>query len=128
MSLRWRRRIPEWVAALADEKRTAGRIPWLTMVRAILDGAVPRRVWRERMRSCLRCPLFRRRGWVCRSQLPFYQGAGCGCYVPFKAITPEPYDGGCYGAATFPGRIGWPAYRMGRWERFWSVVRFCRGK
>jgi hypothetical protein len=120
----WRRRIPEWRAALAEERRTAGRVPWWTMLKAILQGTVPRHIWRERIKVCLQCPLYNPAGRLCKSTHPRFLGTGCGCYIPFSALSPNPYGDGCFGHSKVEG-LGWPAYRMRWWERVLSPIRFA---
>lgn len=108
--MHWSRRLRQWVAAL----RLAGvrNVPWWGLVQAVWSGPVPRKVWRERMRTCMRCPLYSRPGGIplCRSSHPDMLGIGCGCYLPFTAAAAEPYVGGCYGRTLAPD-LGWPPYR-----------------
>lgn len=122
--MNWSRRFPEWLAALREEQRTAGRVPWLTMARAVMSGVVPRRVWRQRIRTCYACPVFNKEMLTCRGVPAQIAHLGCGCYVPFEALSAEPYVGGCWGRASIGDTFGWGAYRMRWWERPWSVVRF----
>lgn len=76
-------------------------------------GRVPREVWRRRMRVCRRCPVHDRSTHRCRP----YDGSrlGCGCYTPFVAMVPAPYESddgsrrGCWGFAFLDnGDVGWP--------------------
>jgi hypothetical protein len=122
------KRIKEWRAALAEERRTVGRVPWWTMVKAILQGTVPRSVGQDRIRVCLQCPLYSPAMKLCKSEHPRFLGLGCGCYIPLSALTPNPYGNGCYGHSKVPGGVGWPRYRMRWWERVWSPVRFALRK
>lgn len=109
--MNWRLRFREWLTALATARRTAGKIPWLTLVLALLSGIVPRRVWRSRIRRCFTCPLFTKDGFRCRGAIKAFEVWGCDCYIPFSALTAEPYEGGCYGRAKFSGEFGWGAYK-----------------
>lgn len=105
-----RKRIKQWIALLRHEHGAHRRIPWLGLLRAVGSGTVPRSVWRDRMRTCHNCPLFSGKDRLaCRSLIN--PDLGCGCYVPFTALTAEPYEGGCWGWAYTNGQIGWPAYR-----------------
>lgn len=123
--MNWRRRIPEWLAALAEEQKTAGRLPWWTFIRSLFGGVVPKRVWVQRLRTCATCPFKSTKAWICRSDLPFYRGQGCGCFLPFYTLAPDAHkENGCYAFARSAGVHGWPAYKIGRLERWWSVIKF----
>ena len=102
------RRISEWVAVVREEGREVG---YFSVVVSVLRGAcgvggVSRREWERRMRVCRGCPLYdggmrRCRPWT-GSKL------GCGCYVPYLALSRRPYRGGCWGKTYLPGEgIGW---------------------
>ncbi len=120
-----RRRFEEWIAALEEERRTAGRLPWLTFARAILGGTVPARVWRRRMRTCLTCPMFRRELNLCKSVHPQFLGLGCHCVTWMIALFSNPEGNGCFAKTRNPASVlGWGPYRMPWWERLWSPVRF----
>lgn len=121
-----RRRLREWLTALRVAKNTAGRLPWLTLLRAILSGVVPRAVWRERMRfGCYQCPVFNLELHTCRGVPKQFAHMGCDCYVVFEALFAEPYAGGCWGRAVVGGMFGWGAYRWrSRWEKLTSPIRF----
>lgn len=126
--MNWRKRFAQWEAALIRAQRTAGPLPWWTMIRAILGGVVPRSVWRARMRyGCAQCPVYDGVRKVCRGVVAPYDTMGCFCYTPLEALTAEPYPGGCWGAAQF-GPFGWEAYPMGRLERWYSPIRFLLGR
>ena len=121
------RRLRQWVTAL----RLAGitHVPWLGLVRAVLSGPVPRRVWRQRLRyGCFQCPLYSKVNGVhlCRSSHPDMMGIGCGCYLPFLALWAAPYAHGCYGK-TLVDDIGWPVYRDPR-GRLRAVLDFLLGR
>jgi hypothetical protein len=107
----------EWREVLAVE-RFAGENPSkLTMFGHVLRGVVTQRVWRRRMRVCLKCPVFNHELRQCRASWPMLAGAtqklGCGCYVVFLAKVNAPYtsvDGtrkGCWGRAMMGGTFGW---------------------
>lgn len=128
----WRRRFPQWLEVLKIEQRSAGRLPWLTMVRALLTGVVPRAVWRQRMRVCMRCELFSTvhgktgKLYMCKSTHPDLLGVGCGCAVNISALSANPYGYGCYGRMLYPD-LGWgPHFWKGRWDRLKSVIDFVR--
>ena len=125
--MNWRRRLREWLVALREEKRTAGRLPWLTMVQAIASGTVPRSVWRRRIRTCRTCPLFNAKFRTCRGLPKEIEHMGCGCYIPFEALAAEPYEGGCWGRAAIGEHFGWGPYSFRRrFGRLRSVIAFIR--
>lgn len=132
--MNWKRRYRQWRHVLEREGRSGGRVPWLTMVLAVLSGPVPRSVWRARMRTCANCPLYSvvesstGRLPVCRSTHPAMRGQGCGCYLPFTALTANPYGHGCYGRL-LDSELGWPAHVFrSRLAEAWAVIDFLRGK
>lgn len=134
-----RHRFRQWLQALELERRTAGRLPWLTMVMAVLSGPVPRQVWRARMRTCMTCDLYSTvqvegtskrtdRLHLCKSTHPDMLGAGCHCAVNVLAMTANPYGKGCIGQNIAPD-LGWPAYQHPSvWARLWAPIRFLWGK
>lgn len=119
------RRLKQWLYAL----RLAGvrRVPWLGLLSAILSGPVPRPVWRARMRTCLRCPLYSKRDGVglCLSSHPDMLDVGCGCYLAYTALWANPHPpGGCYGRSLDPD-LGWGPYEWkGRGERVLAALDF----
>lgn len=121
--MNWPKRFREWRRAL---KVAHHAVPWWRMGLAILSGPVPRKVWRERMRyGCYQCPLFNKEFRTCRGAIPQLAHLGCSCYVPFSAMTAEPYAGGCWGRATIGDTFGWGAYVFpSRWARISAPVRF----
>jgi hypothetical protein len=125
--------------ALALERRSAGRLPWWTMMRAIISGPVPRSVWRARMRTCMTCDLYSTvqpegttkrtdRLHLCKSTHPDLLGVGCGCAVNVSALTANPYGAGCVGR-NFAPDLGWgPYHHPSLRARLWAPVRFFFGK
>jgi hypothetical protein len=124
--MNWKLRLKQWRSAVAAAGNKAS-IP--KMLKSLIDGIVPRTVWRQRMRTCARCPIYDPRGKVCKSPYPGEEHLGCGCFTPFSALTTEPYAGGCWGRAAFGGDFGWGAYHIpSRWARFLSIFRFLNRK
>lgn len=121
--MHWSYRLAQWVIALHRAKH---RVPWFGMIRAILSGPVPRSVWRERLRyGCYQCPVFNKELLTCRGAVPLVAHLGCDCFVPFSALTAEPYAGGCWGRAAIGNGFGWGTYRFkSRWDRLTSPIRF----
>jgi len=131
--LAWRKRLAEWRAVIRFEHGAGRPVPYGRMVRSILSGVVDRKTWRRRMKICYRCPVYDRDRHACRAPHPaFHATHGCGCYVPFVALTSEPYENyrsgivGCWGYAWSDGRIGWPGEVMfGFWDkakRLWHFI------
>lgn len=135
--MNWRQRLWEWREVLRWAHGAGIKIPWLGMVRAILTGPVPRAVWRLRIRTCWKCPLFRRELIdkkkrlflrACSSVHPDFKGLGCQCSTTMLALSAEPYPGGCI-AKFWGSKLGWPAYRFpDRWSRIAAVWRFMLGR
>lgn len=125
--MNWPFRTAQWIIALHLVRQ---RIPWRTMILAILSGPVPRAVWRQRMRyGCYECPLFNHDRLTCRGVIEPYDQHGCDCFVPYSALTAEPYPSGCYGRAKFGEDFGWGAYRFPSWwDRIIAPIRFALGK
>lgn len=116
--LRWWRRLKQWRAVVIEEALSSDHRPsLLKMLRAVLTGQVDRARWRARIRTCRKCPIYDGELRRCRGPYTGVVGvkpAGCGCYVPFLALTKEPYRGahgtprnGCWGRATMGGSFGW---------------------
>lgn len=123
--MNWGRRLREWYEVLRLEGER-GRLPWWKMVRAVWSGPVPRAVWRRRMRTCLRCPLYNPAYRSCRPVS--HPHLGCGCYVPFTALSAAPYDAGCWGRGMAED-VGWPSYQdPRRFARLRLVLAFLRAK
>jgi len=84
------------------------RLAW-GMLRALASGRVSRFQWRQRIRTCGKCPIYRPATRTCGPRSGHLLGVagevGCGCYVPFMARTKAPYRGGCWGRASLG--IGW---------------------
>lgn len=88
--LKWAR-FKEWREVLEEEGRTMTWRSWLHMAGeavAALIWPVNRSLYRHRIRTCMKCPLYDRGLRRCRP----YTGseAGCGCFVPYRAQTPSP--------------------------------------
>lgn len=100
------RHFRKWRAVLREEAKTAKVLP---MLRALLTGRTSLRVWRRRVRTCRGCPIYDRELRRCRG--PVFNGvaSGCGCYVPYLALTKRPYPAGCWGRAALGGSFGWGA-------------------
>jgi hypothetical protein len=100
------RHLREWRAVLKEELREGSA---LKMLRAICTGRVSPRVWRRRMRTCLKCPIYDRELRRCRGPV-FVAGTpapGCGCYVVYTALTKRPYPAGCWGRQWVAHDFGW---------------------
>jgi hypothetical protein len=98
-------RIDEWRATLLRERKTASL---LAMLAALASGPVDRATWRRRIqRGCMQCPIYDRQRKACRSPFPAWRHLGCGCYVPFLAMTRSPYAKGCWGRTVVGGDFGW---------------------
>jgi hypothetical protein len=54
-------------------------------VRLLFGPRVSRALWRRRMRTCLRCPLFEPGTYRCAALVGFRE-MGCGCSMPVKAL------------------------------------------
>lgn len=128
-SMNWRLRLQQWRNVLWRERGAGHPLPWLKMLRGILTP-VPRAVWRSRLRyGCYQCPIFDKATLTCSSVHPKLAGLGCGCFVPFKALAPEPYEHGCWGQAKFGSTFGWPAYVFpSMLDRWLALPRFLFGR
>lgn len=126
----FRKRINEWRAVLALK---GVKISTWALVRAVLSGPVPANVWRDRIRVCLRCPVYNATLKACHRRIAdgdFHLDLGCGCYVPFLALTAVPYspDGGCWArevtktAEPPSAREGWIAHRFPSRPAKWRAV------
>lgn len=119
--LHWKKRIAEWRAVMA---RKDVRVSVLSLGRAMLSGPVPPDVWRDRVRTCLRCPVYDRELKACFKELEDGRRTGCGCYTPFKNFTANPYGDGCWGHS-IAVYVGWPKYVFRSWrEKVRAVWRF----
>lgn len=140
--MNWKKRLRQWLLVLRLENKSVGKLPWLTMVMAVLSGPVPRRVWRERIRfGCARCPLYstvQPKGTkkrtdllhLCKSTHPLFAGLGCGCAVNIAAMTASPYAHGCFGRnLPIKPELGWgPHVWPHWWSRYFAIIDFIRGK
>jgi Fe-S-cluster containining protein len=104
------KRMSEWLEVLSQERATRNlaevvKALW-KMLRGAMGAKVPIRVWRHRIRVCLRCPLYDRTMKRCRPYA--VSPLGCGCYVPYLAMVPKPYEHGCWVRQAYPDTIyGW---------------------
>lgn len=124
--INWRKRIAEWRAVMArKEIKVSARV----LFHALLSGPVPPDVWRDRIRTCLRCELYNAELKACHRQLQDGRIVGCGCYVPFKAFTANPYGDGCWGHS-IAVYVGWPKYvfisTRAKWRAVWRFIFPCR--
>ncbi len=131
--LAWGKRIAEWRAVMAHK---GVNVSVLALARAVLSGPVPADVWRDRMRVCLRCPVFNHELKACHKRIndgPYHRDLGCNCYTPFLALTAAPYtkEGGCWArevtkeAQPQSAKEGWGAYIFkSQLEKIRAVFRF----
>ena len=90
-------RFREWLAVIKLEGKSLGTLSLVKMVIRGLAFGVGRHTWRTRLRTCMSCPIYNVGLRQCR------QGKfGCGCYVPFLALT----RGECWGK-TNTSNLGW---------------------
>jgi hypothetical protein len=124
--MRWRKRIKQWIAVLRQTHGEGVKIPWWGLVLAVWSGPVPRQVWRARIRyGCYQCPVYNRELRRCRPDLPGYEEVGCGCYLPFSALTAQPYPKGCWAKQVDDPELGWAAYVWpSRWHKWRAVICF----
>lgn len=112
-------------------------MPYWHLLKAILAGPVPRKIWRLRiLKGCKDCPVFCReplvhpdgRKWrlnACAGP----GGSGCGCHVPMLAISANPGRKGCWYYDVSDGEHGWPAYHFPSiWHRLAAPFRFLLGR
>jgi len=115
------RLIPEWIAVLKEEgylerKRDLPK-QLIKMAWSLRGGVVSKAVRLERMRTCRKCLVFASDLNQCRLWLGPNEKLGCGCYVPFKVLAPNPYGLGCWGATFARTNIkGWNR-SPGTWTR-----------
>lgn len=104
--MNWFRRIPQWLSVVRLERSS---LSLRAILRALRSGPVPRAVWRQRLRTCWQCPIYNRATRACRRH---HEGRplGCGCYVPWKALTAAPYPDGCWGREVMGETLGWPRH------------------
>ncbi len=96
-------------------RQNAGPLSAIPMLRALASGPVPREVWQQRMRTCLRCPILDRQTMACRKVIASGRVLGCRCYTPLLALTAAPYADGCYAHNIAPHE-GWPNYVFAGWR------------
>lgn len=72
-----------WLRALQMARK---RPPYWKMLRWLFRGRrASRSLWRKRMLTCFRCPIFDRRHFRCSSVLGLTH-MGCDCSMPLKAM------------------------------------------
>jgi hypothetical protein len=104
----WGRRI-EYLTVMAHEF-APGWATWVAMWNQawglVRSRRITRRRWRERVKTCLRCPIYDVSLKRCR---PYDgHGYGCGCWVPGVALLERPYPKGCWGKEHLGQHgIGW---------------------
>lgn len=118
----WKKRFTEWRRVMAQKDI---KVSWLTLARALLTGPVPPDVWRDRIRTCLQCELYNPDLKACFKKLADGRSVGCGCYIPFKAFTANPYGDGCWGHS-IAVYVGWPKYvfisSRAKWMAIWRFI------
>lgn len=108
-------RLDDWKSTMDREGRSLSLLGiaslWFkVLLSATRTGGVTRKEWRRRMRICRACPLFDPSLRRCR---PFDGSKlGCGCFVPFMALTKTPYRSetrsGCWGRVFLNQHdVGW---------------------
>ena len=78
-------RIREWLQAVRNAGRAKGWLQTGCLVAiaawgALRDKPAGSRLFRARMRACMRCPLYNPKLRICLNY-----GLGCACYLPAKA-------------------------------------------
>lgn len=96
-------RLNEWREVLKEEGRSMGPKQWWHLLREATRALlypVSRNKYLHRLVTCHRCPLYDKQLKRCRP----YTGApvGCGCFVPYRAVSPAP----CWLRERFPDQ-GW---------------------
>lgn len=102
LGLKWAR-IGQWREVLKEEGRSMGPKAWwhlLCEAGNALLYPVGRDKYIHRLTICHRCPIYDKGLKRCRP----YTGSnlGCGCFVPYKAVSPSP----CYARQLDPS-LGW---------------------
>jgi hypothetical protein len=87
--LKWKRLLT-WGACLRDAGGAPGVRGYLSMAWLGIHSLRPQnaRLWRQRLRTCQRCPVYDRELKRCGVA---GSGLGCGCFVPYKA-----FEGTCW--------------------------------
>ena len=104
------KRFREWLADIRAEQ--PGPVEFYAMGKLMAkiliyprSFAQARRNYRQRLLICSHCPIFDRKLKRCRNGED-----GCGCYIPFKALTPvngwlrEQGKAGCWGVVEYQGK------------------------
>lgn len=72
-----------WLAALRAARKP---VPWWSMLKTLLRGKRARpELWRARMRTCMRCPVYDQSLHRCANRIGFVE-LGCECSMPIKAL------------------------------------------
>lgn len=87
MSVINRKRLRQWKEAIGVVKNDRLRM-WMNLAKHLSKLRVNKRVWFRRMKSCMKCPLYHPFKKTCGHD-PEITGLGCGCYMPFKAMSTE---------------------------------------
>lgn len=99
-------RFREWKIVLDEELKRASLFELLTHMALVAFKGLPhlgrnRRLWRDKMRTCLKCPIFDPSLHRCG---PGGSPLGCRCYTPFLAL----FKTTCYADEHLPEEhIGW---------------------
>lgn len=104
---RFLRHLREWRAVLAEEGQAVTWRTWLKMLRGVIGIPASARVWRQRARVCLKCPIYDRELRRCRGPWIQNNPTGCGCYVPWLLRVRRPYLRGCWGRQFGGPTLGW---------------------
>jgi len=87
MSVINKKRLREWRRALGAVQTGRVRL-WMNLALHITKLRVCKPVWVKRMRACMKCPIYHPLRKTCGHD-PEITRIGCGCYMPFKAMSTE---------------------------------------
>jgi|TARA_Y100000310_G_C20682119_1_gene816599 hypothetical protein len=96
------KRIREWREVLYRTGAYASFKAWIYLIKHVFVLGVSKRRWRRRYAACIRCPIYIEKYKMCGPGDEEESQLGCGCYVPFLAMTRIK---GCWGRRNFG--IGW---------------------
>lgn len=116
----WPKRTRHWIGVV---RRFSNAEPWPVrawaicvgawkMARALASGPVPLDVWRDRIRTCAKCPARSVDGWVCYRRYPSAE-LGCRCDLALLCLTAAPGKHGCWAREITHASTeqqGWPNY------------------